>query len=64
MRRKLRPALIGQLGQLAIPVAGLVVTAAALPEARGWPLILGGIFAFVLSLAPLRMPRPPRGPWP
>ncbi len=64
MRRKLRPALIGQLSQLAVPVAGLVATAAALPGVRGWPLLLGGILAVVLGLAPLRMPRPPRGPWP
>ncbi len=64
MRRKLRPALVSQLNQLAVPVAGLVATAAALPEVRGWPLLLGGILALVFGLAPLRMPRPPRGPWP
>lgn len=63
MRRKLRPAVIGQLNQLTFPVTGLVA-AAAFPEVRGWPLILGGIFAVALGLAPLRMPRPPRGPWP
>jgi hypothetical protein len=52
MRRKLRPALIGQLNQLTVPVAGLVVAAAALPEARGWLLLLGGTLAVILGLAP------------
>jgi hypothetical protein len=52
------------IARVPAPVAGLVVAAAALPEARGWPLLLGGILAVVLGLAPLRMPRPPRGPWP
>lgn len=64
IRRKLRPAIVGQLNQLAVPVAGLVAAAAALPEMRGWPLILGSVTATVLGLAPLRMPRPPRGQWP
>jgi hypothetical protein len=64
LRRKLRPALQGQLNQLTVPVAGLVAAAAALPEVRGWPLVIGGLVAVALGLAPLRMPRPPRGPWP
>jgi len=64
IRRRLRPAVISQLNTLTIPVAGLIVTAAALPEVRGWPLIIGSIAALILGLAPLRMPRPPRGRWP
>lgn len=64
LRRKLRPALQGQLNQLTVPVAGLVAAAAALPEVRGWPLVIGGLLAVGFGLAPLRMPRPPRGPWP
>jgi len=64
LRRKLRPALLGQLNQLTVPVAGLVAAAAALPEVRGWPLVVGSLVAVALGLAPLRMPRPPRGPWP
>ncbi len=64
IRRRLRPAVISQLNTLTIPVAGLIVTAAALPEVRGWPLIIGSIAAVMLGLAPLRMPRPPRGRWP
>jgi hypothetical protein len=64
IRRRLRPAVISQLNTLTIPVAGLIVTAAALPEVRGWPLIIGAIAALILGLAPLRMPRPPRGRWP
>ncbi|HYN94598.1 MAG TPA: hypothetical protein VES42_12175 [Pilimelia sp.] len=64
VRRRLRPALVGQLNQLSIPLAGLVLAAVALPAVRGWPLVLGAAVAAALGLAPLRMPRPPRGPWP
>jgi hypothetical protein len=64
VRRRLRPAVVSQLNQLTIPVAGLVVAAAAIPAVRGWPLVVGSIAAVVLGLAPLRSPRPPRGHWP
>jgi GntR family transcriptional regulator len=64
VRRRLRPAVISQLNQLTIPVAGLILAAAAFPAVRGWPLLAGSIAALVLGLAPLRMPRTPRGHWP
>jgi len=63
-RRKIRPALLGQLNQLATPLAGLVLAAVALPDIRGWPVFVGTAIAIAFGLAPLRMPRPPRGPWP
>ncbi len=64
MRRRLRPAVISQLNQLTIPIAGLILAAAAFPTVRGWPLVAGALAAVALGLAPLRMPRPPRGHWP
>jgi hypothetical protein len=64
LRRRIRPAVVSQLNQLTIPVAGLILAAAAFPAIRGWPLIAGGVAALVLGLAPLRMPRTPRGRWP
>ena len=64
VRRRLRPAVVSQLNQLTISTAGLVLAAAAFPAVRGWPLFLGGLASVVLGLAPLRMPRPPRGHWP
>jgi hypothetical protein len=64
IRRRLRPAVVSQLNQLTIPVAGLILAAAAFPEVRGWPLVAGTVAAMALGLAPLRMPRPPRGYWP
>jgi GntR family transcriptional regulator len=64
VRRRLRPAVVSQLNQLTIPVAGLILAAAAFPPVRGWPLLAGSIAALVLGLAPLRMPRTPRGHWP
>jgi hypothetical protein len=63
-RRKIRPALLGQLNQLATPLAGLVLAAVAIPDIRGWPVFVGTAIAVAFGLAPLRMPRPPRGPWP
>jgi hypothetical protein len=63
-RRKIRPALLGQLNQLATPLVGLVLAAVAIPDIRGWPVLVGTAIAIVFGLAPLRMPRPPRGPWP
>jgi hypothetical protein len=64
VRRRLRPAVVSQLNQLTVPTAGLVVGAAAFPAVRGWPLVVGAVAALVLGLAPIRMPRPPRGQWP
>jgi hypothetical protein len=64
IRRRIRPAVLGQLNQLTIPVAGLILAAAAFPSVRGWPLVAGAIAAVMLGLAPLRRPRPPRGRWP
>ena len=64
LRRRLRPAVVAHLNQLTVPVAGLILAAAAFPEIRGWPLIGGAVAALILGLAPLRMPRPPRGRWP
>lgn len=64
VRRRLRPAVVSHLNQLTIPVAGLILAAAAFPEVRGWPLVAGAVAALVLGLAPLRMPRTPRGRWP
>lgn len=64
LRRRVRPAVVGQLNQLTIPVAGLILAAAAIPAVRGWPLAAGAVAALVLGLAPLRRPRPPRGRWP
>lgn len=64
VRRRVRPALIGQLNQLTMPLAGLVLAAAAVPSVRGWPLVLGTLVAVFLGLAPLRRARPPKGPWP
>ena len=64
LRRRLRPAVVSHLNQLTIPVAGLILAAAAFPEVRGWPLLAGAVAALILGLAPLRMPRPPRGNWP
>jgi hypothetical protein len=64
IRRRLRPTVISHLNQLTIPVAGIILAAAAIPAVRGWPLIAGSIAAIALGLAPLRMPRTPRGRWP
>jgi hypothetical protein len=64
VRRRIRPALVAQLNQLTVPLAGLVLAAVAFPPVRGWPLLLGIFAAAFLGLAPLRMARPPRGPWP
>ncbi len=64
VRRRLRPAVVSQLNQLTIPVAGLILAAAAFPPVRGWPLLAGSVAALVLGLAPLRMPRTPLGHWP
>jgi hypothetical protein len=64
VRRRLRPALVSYLNQLTLPVAGLVLAAAAVPAVRGWPLLLGLLAAVVLGLAPLRTTNPPRGRWP
>src|ERR1039457_4367563 len=64
VRRRLRTAVISQLNQLTIPVGGLILAAAAVPKVRGWPLFIGGVAVVVIGLAPLRIPRPPRGLWP
>jgi hypothetical protein len=64
VQRRVRPALIGQLNQLTIPLVGLALAAAAVPSVRGWPLALGTTVVVFLGLAPLRITRPPKGPWP
>lgn len=64
LRRRVRPLLISNLNQLVLPVLGLALAAAALNRPHwGW-LSVGFAALVVLSLAGLRHPRPPKGPWP
>lgn len=59
VRRRLRPMLVGNLNQLVIPLAGVILAAAAL-EQPNWYLIGSGTFVMsVFALAGLRIPRPP-----
>lgn len=64
VRRRLRTLVLTHINQLVIPVGGLLVAAAALPELRGWPLVIGAIAVTILSLGNLRLPHPRKGIWP
>lgn len=64
VRRRLRTLVLTHLNQLVVPLGGLLVAAAALPELRGWPLVGGAIVITLLALANLRLPRPRKGLWP
>jgi hypothetical protein len=64
VRRRLRTAVLSQLNQLSIPVAGLILAALAVPDFRGWRFYSGLALVVILGLLPLRKPPPPRGRWP
>ena len=64
IRRRLRTAVLQQMNQLSIPVAGLLLAALAVPDFRGWHLYGGLALVVILGLLPLRKPPPPRGRWP
>lgn len=64
IRRRLQPIVARHLHQLTVPVSGLVLAGAAVPETRGWPLVIGSAVPAVFGVIALRIPRAPRGPWP
>lgn len=64
VRRRVRTLVVTHINQLVIPLGGVLVTAAALPQLRGWPLVVAAIVATVLSLGNLRIPHPRKGLWP
>lgn len=67
VRRRLGTILRSHINRLAAPALGLAVAAAAVPEIRGVPVLLGGLgllLIVVLSFWPLKMPKAPSGRWP
>lgn len=67
VRRRIGTVLRSHINRLAAPALVLVLAAAAIPELRGTPVILGGLgvlLIVVLSFWPLKMPKAPSGRWP
>jgi len=63
-RRRLVPLVIRNLYLLSLPVAGLFVAGAAIPEADMSILAAGTGVVSILTLLTLRVARSPGGPWP
>jgi len=63
IRRRVRPILIANLRQLIIPVASVVLAAAATDASRK-TLTISFVLMSFFALVPSRYPRPPRGTWP
>jgi hypothetical protein len=63
IRRRLRPLVVSHFRDLVIPFAGIVFAGKFLEGPPG-ALIGAGVVMVVLTFAPLRFPKAPRGGWP
>jgi hypothetical protein len=63
IRRRVRTRFVSELNQLIIPVTALVLAAVAVPL-KWWEDVIGVVLVLLFGLAPMRIPKPPRGRWP